>query len=105
MCFDPYITIITRRKGCLIADLQAFVGNTQSHLPRKSRLTLLCRINKVHRTMTDIFRQCIKLPVLNAASDMIFVFVSNKYACCAMACTSLAMKLHALMQFRSCLPL
>jgi len=27
--------------------------------------------------MPDIFRQCIKLPVFNAASDMIFVFVSN----------------------------
>jgi len=52
--------------------------------------------------MTDIFRQCIKLPVFNAASD-IFVFVSNTYACCAVACTSLALKLHALMQFRSCL--
>jgi len=55
--------------------------------------------------MPDKFRQCIKLLVLDVASDMIFVFVSNKYACCAMACTSLALKLHALMQFRSCLPL
>ena len=64
-----------------------------------------CRISKAYRTMPDIFCQCIKLPVLNATSDMIFVFMSNKYACCAMACTSLALKLHALMRFRSCLPL
>ena len=34
--------------------------------------------------MPDIFRWCIKLPIFSAASDMIFVFVSNKYACCAM---------------------
>jgi len=34
--------------------------------------------------MSDIFRWCIELPVFNAASDMFFVFVSNKYACSAM---------------------
>jgi len=33
----------------------------------------------------------------NAASDMIFAFMSNKYACCAMGCTSLALQSHALM--------
>ena len=36
--------------------------------------------------MPDIFRQCIKLPVFNVASDMIFVFVSNTYKCMLRHC-------------------
>jgi len=63
-------------------------GNgTDKYVPWTT-LHVLCRMNKAHRTMPDIFRWCIKITSFQCGIRYDLCFCEQQI-CCAMACPAL----------------